>query len=130
MVQAMTPTLESWCTGVLTKRGPDGVHVCMDILKAGLRNGRASANDVRDLKFDEPNVIGGWFRGCAVKSGFRKADPYRDRPPYTVKSTKKTRHSGESAVWILEDSAKAHRILREFTAMMMPVTDDGQGVML
>ena len=124
--------VESWCSGVLTKWGIDGVHVCMDVLKAGLKTGRASANDVRDLALDQPNVIGAWFHGCARECGFRKSDPYHDGPPYRIKSTKKSRHSGDSAVWILADSGRALERQREFTRILLQEQPkrEPQGVML
>lgn len=121
--------LESWATGLLNKYGPDAVRVCLDIVQAGLRSGRASANDVRDVYFEQPNVIGAVFRACARRCGFRKANPEYDAPPFVVKSKKGRRHSGESAVWILAERFKAEDALYKFKRTLMNVAESDQGVL-
>ncbi len=106
--------IDSWCTGILNKRGADGVRVCMDILEAGLKKGRVTANDVRDVTFDQPNIIGGIFKGCMLKCGFRKLDPHRDPEPWSEKAVASKKNGRELQIWILADHHKALKAMRQF----------------
>jgi len=40
---------ESWLIGCLSKRTPDAIRILTDLIEAGLRNGKVSANDIKDV---------------------------------------------------------------------------------
>ena len=99
----------SWLRGILAKRTTDSVRVLSDLVEAGLRKGHCSANDVRDVKFAEPNVIGGTFK-ILHAFGFVKTVP--------VKATRKKRHGGTIFLWVLEDRAAAYRLVAEMRQVL------------
>lgn len=116
--------LEGWARGVLNKRGPDAVRILMDLLQAGLRNGRATANDVGNYSLAEPNVIGGVFK-LLPYCGF-VCD--RNQPP--IQTEERRKHKRWIPVWTLVDTRKAVAVMDQFRAVMLGVTDTKQGVLL
>lgn len=94
---------DSWLQPLLAKRTPDAIRVIIDLVQAGLRNGECSANDVRDVEFDEPNIIGGAFK-CLRAIGFVSTNE-------AIKSTKPHRHAGMILKWKLVDRSKAEQFL-------------------
>ena len=89
----------SWLTGMLSKRTPDAVRCLLDLIEAGLRNGRVSANDIRQQDISEPNVIGGVFK-TLPRFGFVHTDE-------RVTTTAKRKHARRVDVWELRDRGKA-----------------------
>jgi len=93
----------AWCRGVLLKRTPDAIRVMVDLVEDGVRNGECSALDVRDVHFDQPNVIGSVFK-ILHRLGFTHTDR-------RVKSKVKRKHARRVDVWELTDSSKARTFL-------------------
>jgi hypothetical protein len=115
------PEPESWAVGTIGKHGADAIRVCCDILEAGLRTGRMSAADMRDIRFAEPNVVGAVFHACARKCGFRKAVPGQDDKPWFVKMGPKRKHARPVPVWVLDEPAKARLYLKALTSALVAV---------
>jgi hypothetical protein len=90
---------ESWLTGILAKRPHDGICVLADLLEAGLRYGRVSANCIRDRHFAEVNIIGATMR-TLKKFGFTHTDE-------RVRTAAAKKHGRRVDVWRLDDPAKA-----------------------
>jgi hypothetical protein len=107
--------LESWCIGCLQKRAPDAVRILCDCLEAGLRKGEVTANDVRDIQFVEPNIIGATFRGKLPGLGFR-CDHTR-----VVKTVSEKKHSRWVPTWVLEERWKAEKALEVLKNAMFRV---------
>lgn len=95
--------MESWLKGMLSKRTPDAVRILCDLVEAGLRKGECSANDIRDIVLEEPNIIGGVFK-ILPKFGFTHTDRRE------VMKRKK-RHGGRVDVWELTDTYSAQQLL-------------------
>lgn len=98
----MNPS-ESWLEPILAKRTPDAIRVLTDLVQAGLAKEECSANDVRDVDFSEPNIIGSSFK-CLRALGFVSTNE-------VLKSTKPHRHAGMILKWRLEDRRKAEQFL-------------------
>lgn len=94
---------ESWLQPFLAKHTPDVLRVFADLVEAGLRNGECSANDIRDVDFAEPNIIGASMKGLRAL-GFVSTGKI-------LKSTKPNRHAGMILKWRLEDRRKAEEFL-------------------
>lgn len=116
----MTNDYEGWLVGIISKRPADIIRVLMDLLEAGIKNGRCTANDVRDIQFDEPNVIGSTFR-LLPRMGFVKTER-------RVKMTQKRKHARDVAVWELTDGGryKAEKALRDFRCHLLNLPEVGQ----
>ena len=109
--------LESWCSGVIQKHKADGVRVCCDLLEAGLRRGYVTANDIRDVYFSEPNVIGGIFKSCMRGCGFTKTKE-------TEKAQAKKKHGRDLPIWILINSNMARQALNKLAGHLIAVGND------
>ena len=94
---------ESWLQPILAKRTPDAIRVLTDLVQAGLAKGECSANDVRDVEFSEPNIIGSAFK-CLRALGFVSTGT-------VLKSTKPHRHAGMILKWRLEDRGRAEKFM-------------------
>lgn len=95
--------METWLQGILSKRTPDAVRILCDLIEAGLRKGECSANDVRDVSFEQPNIIGSVFR-ILPKFGFT----HTDRREVTQRARK---HKRRVDVWALDDTLKARQLV-------------------
>ena len=111
----MSNELESWCRGILLKRSPDALRIIADLLEAGLKRGQCSANDIRDVRFDEPNIIGGVFR-ILPRFGFQQTDR-RVKPLVARKNGRKV------YVWELVDHEKARTVQRILTGILVSHED-------
>ena len=109
--------LEAWTTGVINKRLPDALTVLAYLLKAGLKRGQCSAQDIpEELEFDEPNVIGAIFK-LLPRCGFIK-----DRTQY-VKLTVGKKHGREVPLWRLAEHWKADFVLSKLRRAL-PMAED------
>jgi len=88
------PELESWVAGIVGKRPLDCLRVLIDLLEAARAHGQCSANDVRQVGFQQPNVIGATFK--LLPSFGIKWDGT------VTKSNHKTRKNGLIRVWKVE----------------------------
>ena len=105
--------LESWCIGCISKRTPDALDVMSDLLEAGLRKGEASANDVRDRNFAEPNIIGSTMQAIMSNCGFRISRANM------IKAVGKQKHSRYVPTWILAERHKAEAMVRQLRKTML-----------
>ena len=87
--------MNDWLIPLLQKRSIDAMCILCDLIQAGLKNGCCSANDIRDIKFDQPNIIGGVFK-ILPKFGFTHTDK-------RIKTTAKRKHSRRVDVYVLGD---------------------------
>ena len=95
--------MESWLKGMLAKRTPDAIRILCDLIEAGLRKGECSANDIRDITFAQPNIIGGVFK-TLPKFGFT----HTDKREVTQRARK---HGRRVDVWTLTDTSTAQQLL-------------------
>lgn len=94
----------SWLAPMLNKRSIDFMRCLLDLLEAGLRTGRCSANDIQIRNLQEPNVIGGTFK-VLHKFGFVHTDE-------RIKTTAIQKHGRRVDVWVLSDSLTAISCVR------------------
>jgi len=92
-----------WLKPLLQKRSPDALRILLDLLEAGFRKGEASANDIRDIQLDQPNVIGGVFK-ILPKFGFIHTDK-------RVKTLSKKKHARRVDVWEMAEPSKAQMVI-------------------
>ena len=120
----MTTEEPEWLVPTLTKYSPDSVCVIMQCVKAGLRKGECSANDVTTDNLDEVNVVGGSFKRLR-RFGFVKTDR-------RVKGKRPEQHGRDFPIWVLEQRHLALHLLRHERAPLLdnPPEPDGQLVML
>ena len=109
---------KAWLEPMLAKRSPDAIRVLCDLLEAGLKNGECSANDVRDVRFDEPNVIGGCFK-LLPKFGFVHTDR-------RVKTEAAKKHYRRVDVWELSSRGKAEAVIAQLRGTLLRVEENGQ----
>ena len=102
---------EGWMLGCLKKRTPDAIRILMDLIQAGLRNGQTSANDIRDVKFVQPNII-----GCTVrllpKFGFVHTDE-------RTKTTAARKHKRRVDIYKLSERWKAEAYVRHLQSSLI-----------
>jgi len=105
-----------WLQPLLRKRSPDAIRILCDLLEAGLRKGKCSANDVRDVHFEQVNIIGGV---CKVikKFGFT----HTDRREKTIA---KRKHSRRVDIYELTDRSKAESALAPMRVVLMNATKE------
>ena len=103
---------------MLAKRTPDAIRILCDLLQAGLRKGECSANDIRDIKLDQPNIVGGVFR-ILPKFGFRHTDK-------RVKTTTERKHARRVDVWELIDRARAEFVIAKMHSMLCDEHEERQ----
>jgi hypothetical protein len=84
-----------WLVGMLKKRTPDAIRILCDLIEAGLKKGECSANDIRDVSFDQPNIIGGVFK-ILGKFGFEHTDR-------RIKTIALKKHGRRVDVWKVND---------------------------
>ncbi len=96
---------ETAIDNMIAKRTADSMSVLTDCLEAGIRNGKLTANDIRDKGFAEPNVIGGTMRACLPGCGF-VVDRTR-----MIQTKAEKKHSRWIPTWILEEPGKAQAVL-------------------
>ena len=101
---------DEWLRPMLAKRSPDAMRVLCDLLEAGLRKGEVSANDVRDVHFDNPKIIGGVFK-LLRKFGFTHTDR-------RVKVIAKRKHGRLVDVWELTERSKAEQALQSMRSWL------------
>ena len=111
---------DTWLTGILKKRTPDSIRILCDLLEAGIKNGHCSANDVRDVDFAEPNIIGATFK-LLPKLGFKVN---RARQVQT-KADKK--HRRWVPVWELVDRGKAYLGVGQIRHCLLELKPDQPG---
>ena len=117
-----TADLESWCRGILLKRSPDAIRVLVDLLEAGLKHGECSPNDMRDICFDEPNVIGSVFK-ILPRFGFVQSDR-------RVATQLVRKHKRKVFIWELRDPQRAQVALAVFRGFLVSKESSGQLVLL
>lgn len=108
----MNETPDAWLRPMLMKRSPDALRILMDLIEAGLRKGEVSANDIRDIPLEEPNVIGGIFK-ILPKFGFRHTDK-------RVKTINAKKHSRRVDVWALETPTLAQKAISHIKTILYP----------
>ena len=108
---------ESWLVGCLSKRTPAAIRILSDLIEAGLRNGKVSANDIKDVHFDQPNVIGCTMR-LLPKFGFEHTDE-------RVKMTAKRKHKRRADVWILANRLRAEQFIAHQRRLLVQVDHNG-----
>ena len=113
----MTTTIDTWVMPTLAKHSPDAIRVLMDLIEAGLKRGECSALDIRDLHFDQPNVI-----GATMKTLRRLGFVHTDR---RATSTIKRKHGRRVDVWELAERWKAERFLTSCRVQLLLITDSG-----
>lgn len=77
-----------------------------------------SANDLGDMGFEQPNLVGGLFK-TLPRFGFRHTDE-------RVKTVAKRKHARRVDCWVLEDRAKAKRLVQPIRRFLTGKTDDPQ----
>jgi len=102
---------DTWLKPLLAKRSPDAMRVLCDLLEAGLRKGECSANDIRDIQLEQPNIIGGVFK-IIKKFGFIHTERRE------VMKRKK-RHGGRVDVWELADRSKAENAVTKLRSILL-----------
>jgi hypothetical protein len=107
------PTTETWVTGCIAKRTPDALRILMDLVQAGLRNGECSALDVRDVHFDEPNIIGCTMR-LLPKLGFVHTDR-------RVANVIRRKHYRRVDMWELRERYKAELFIDKCRGRLLEV---------
>lgn len=108
---------DTWLTGILKKRTPDSIRILCDLIEAGIKQGHCSANDVRDVEFDEPNIIGATFK-LLPKLGF-KVNRARQ-----VQTQADKKHKRWVPVWELVDRRTAWDSLDQFKAHILGLRPD------
>ena len=101
---------DEWLQPMLCKRSPDAIRILCDLLEAGIRKGECSALDVRDVKFEQPNIIGGVFK-LLKKFGFTHTDR-------RIKSEVKRKHSRRVDVYELTERSKAEQALQNMRSWL------------
>ena len=109
---------DTWLSGIIRKRTPDGLRVLSDLLEAGLRKGETSAADLRDVRYAEPNIIGATFR-LLPRFGFRHTDR-------RVKMTAARKHGRRVDVWELIEPGRARRGLDRLRSVLCPLKESAQ----
>jgi hypothetical protein len=85
--------------------------VLCDLLEAGIKNGCCSANDIRDITFNQPNIIGGIFK-ILPKFGFLHTDR-------RVKTIARKKHARRVDVWEVKDMAQARDTLDKIQSIIL-----------
>jgi hypothetical protein len=102
-----------WLRPLLAKRSLDGIRVLSDLIEAGLAKGECSANDVRDVAFAQPNIIGGVF---ATIRRFGFVPDYCGR---RVSTHTKRKHRRRVGVWVLSNHSLALEAKRQMEAILL-----------
>lgn len=81
------------------------LNILARLCSVGLAKGEVSANDLSDVHYSNPHVVGACFK-LMKRIGFCKTD-------HIVASTRKKSHDSFVLVWTLIDHTKARAFLQE-----------------
>lgn len=107
-----------WLEPILRNRTPDATCVLCDLVQAGIQKGEASANDVRQRRFEQPNVIGACFK-ILPKLGFVNSGR-------RVRTEGQQKHSRRVDVYELADRGKAEAFLSYQRRFLVGASGDGE----
>ena len=114
----MSDKYEAWLEGLLAKRTPDALAIMGDLIKAGLRKGHCSANDITHRDVEQPNIIGGVFM-VIKRMGFRQTDRREE-------AAHKSQNGRKVFVWELEEPSRAKLFLRKWSEMAFGIASRNQ----
>jgi len=104
-------SFEGWCRGLLAKYPAEVLAIMAALCEAGLKRGTVSANDISQVSYTDPHVIGATFKAMK-RLGFAKSDRI-------IASTRPRSNSSFVLVWELAERWKAEAFLSECRKLLI-----------